>query len=142
VAASFMQGRGGFRAGFLATLVKNRYLGCALAFRRELLDRVLPIPADVPMHDMWIGALAACSGRVAYVDRPLMSYRRHAGNVSPDRPQALATMLRWRWQLLKNVVLRMRRGPTPAVVPAQAGTHAQGDVDSRLRGNDKEAGTR
>lgn len=113
VASSFMKIRGGFRSSFAATLVKNRYLGCALAFRRTLLEQVLPIPPDVPMHDMWIGALAACSGRVAYVDRPLMSYRRHAANVSPGRRQGLPTMLRWRWRLLKNVVLRKLHGRKP-----------------------------
>ncbi len=59
---SFMARRGGFRGGFLHTLVKNRYLGCAMAFRRELLDEVLPIPSEVPMHDMWIGALAGLRG--------------------------------------------------------------------------------
>ncbi len=107
VADSFMRGRGGFRGSLMATLVKNRYLGCALAFRRELLRRILPIPTNVPMHDMWIGALAACSGRVVYIDRPLMQYRRHDGNLSPSHPQALATMLRWRWQLLSNVMRRL-----------------------------------
>jgi glycosyltransferase involved in cell wall biosynthesis len=107
---SFMRLRGGFRGSFLATLVKNRYLGCAMAFRRELLSYALPIPRDVPMHDMWLGALAACVGKVVFIDRPLTQYRRHGGNVSPDRPQRIVTMLRWRWRLLKNVLLRLRRG--------------------------------
>lgn len=114
VAESFMRGRGGFRGSLFATLVKNRYLGCALAFRRELLARVLPIPEDVPMHDMWIGALAACTGRVVYVDRVLMAYRRHGDNASPSRRADVGTMLRWRWCLLKNVVLRLLRARAPA----------------------------
>ena len=113
--ASFMRLRGGFRGGLFDTLVKNRFLGCAMAFRRELLARVLPIPAGVPMHDMWIGALAACSGRVVYVDRPLMQYRRHGGNLSPASPAGLSTMLRWRWSLLANVVLRIASTPRIAV---------------------------
>lgn len=112
---SFMRTRGGFRGGLFDTLVKNRFLGCAMAFRRELLARVLPIPANVPMHDMWIGALAACSGRVVYVDRPLMQYRRHGGNLSPASPARLATMLRWRWSLLANVVQRIAFTPRIAV---------------------------
>lgn len=107
-APSFMALRGGFRGSFPATLIKNRYLGCAMAFRRELLSYALPIPRDVPMHDMWLGALAACVGKVVFVDRPLTQYRRHGGNASPDRPQPMVTMLRWRWRLLKNVLLRLR----------------------------------
>jgi glycosyltransferase involved in cell wall biosynthesis len=112
-ASSFMAWRGGFRGSFTATLWKNRYLGCALAFRRALLARALPIPADVPMHDMWIGALAACSGRVAYVDRPLMQYRRHGGNLSPAQPQALGTRLRWRGRLATRVLGRVLATPRP-----------------------------
>lgn len=108
---SFMALRGGFRGSFPATLIKNRYLGCAMAFRRRLLESALPIPRDVPMHDMWLGALAASVGKVVFVDRPLTQYRRHGGNVSPDRPQPIATMLRWRWRLLKNVLLRLCRSP-------------------------------
>ncbi len=108
---SFMARRGGFRGGFLHTLVKNRYLGCAMAFRRELLDEVLPIPPEVPMHDMWIGALGSLRGPVAYIERPLMQYRRHGGNVSPERRAGLAQMLMWRWQLLRLVAARRLRGP-------------------------------
>jgi glycosyltransferase involved in cell wall biosynthesis len=109
--ASFMARRGGFHGSLAATLWKNRYLGCAMAFRRELLADILPIPAAVPMHDMWIGALAALRGRVAYVDRPLMQYRRHGGNVSPERRAGLSQMLAWRAQLLSLVMARRLRGP-------------------------------
>jgi glycosyltransferase involved in cell wall biosynthesis len=112
-AASFMARRGGFRGSVLATLVRNRYLGCTMAFRRELLDDILPIPPCVPMHDMWIGALAAARGRVAYVDRPLIRYRRHEGNASPWHRAGLAQMLKWRLQLACALVARRVRGPVP-----------------------------
>lgn len=109
--SSFMARRGGFRGSLVATLWKNRYLGCAMAFRRELLADILPIPLAVPMHDMWIGALASLHGRVAYVDRPLMQYRRHGGNVSPERRAGLLQMLTWRARLLSLVMARRLRGP-------------------------------
>jgi glycosyltransferase involved in cell wall biosynthesis len=109
---SFMRTRGGFKGGLLDTLAKNRFLGCAMAFRRELLAHVLPIPRGVPMHDMWIGALAACKGKVVYVDRPLMQYRRHGSNLSPSVPQSFARRLAWRVQLLRLVLMRLARGPS------------------------------
>ena len=116
---SFMALRGGFRPGFAATLVRNRYLGCTMALRRALLDSVLPIPRDVPMHDMWFGSLAVLQGRVDYIDRPLVQYRRHGGNVSPSRRQSVGQMLRWRWNLLRNVTRRRRAvRARPAVGPA------------------------
>ncbi len=106
VAPSFMALRGGFRGSFVSTLVRNRYLGCTMALRRALLSTVLPIPRDVPMHDMWFGSLAALEARVDFIDRPLMQYRRHGTNVSPSRHQRADQMLRWRWSLLRNVIRR------------------------------------
>jgi hypothetical protein len=90
-----------------------------MALRRELLDDVLPIPSTVPMHDMWIGLLGTLRGRVAYVDRPLMHYRRHATNVSPDRRAGLVQMLVWRWRLASLAIGRKLRGPRPPVPEAQ-----------------------
>lgn len=97
--SSFMATRGGFRGDILSTFVRNRYLGCAMALRRELLVAALPIPRSVPMHDMWLGSLASILGRVHYISVPLMQYRRHGGNVSPSRHQGWLRMLRWRFML-------------------------------------------
>jgi glycosyltransferase involved in cell wall biosynthesis len=119
VEASFMARRGGFKGSVVATLVKNRYLGCTMALRRELLDDVLPIPPTVPMHDMWIGLMAALRGRVAYIDRPLIHYRRHAANVSPDQRAGVAQMVTWRWRLASLALGRKMRGPRPQVPEAQ-----------------------
>ena len=106
-APSFMATRGGFRGGILSTLVRNRYLGCAMALRRELLVAALPIPRSVPMHDMWLGALGSILGRVHYISAPLMQYRRHGGNVSPSRRQGWLRMLRWRLSLLLALAGRL-----------------------------------
>lgn len=116
VAPSFMARRGGFHGSVLETLHKNRYLGCTMAFRRELLADVLPIPATVPQHDMWIGLLARVRGRVAYVDRPLMQYRRHRANASPASHASLAQMLLWRWRLTSLLLARLLRGRRPVVL--------------------------
>lgn len=116
LAPSFMGLRGGFRAGLAATLLKNRYLGCAMALKRRVLDVALPIPPDVPMHDMWLGAVSSLVGTTAYVDRPLMQYRRHSANVSPASRAGVSQMVVWRWRLARNVVLRTRawRAARPA----------------------------
>jgi hypothetical protein len=82
-----------------------------MAVRRQLLETALPFPADVPMHDMWLGAINTRVGGYVYIDQPLMQYRRHEGNVSPARPQSAAKMLQWRWRLLKNVLARSRALP-------------------------------
>ena len=107
VHGSFMDLRGGFRPGLGANLVRNRYLGCTMLLRRELLHRALPIPGAVPMHDIWLGWMAATVAQVVYVPQPLMLYRRHDANASPMRPQPLGRMLAWRVRLLTAVLGRM-----------------------------------
>lgn len=68
--------------GLLHNLWKNSYLGCCMAFRRELLDYALPFPASIPMHDMWLGMIAETRGTVSFLPIPLSLYRRHACNAS------------------------------------------------------------
>jgi hypothetical protein len=106
---SFMASRGGFAGGFLDTLQRNRYLGCAMAVRRRLLDAALPIPRLAPMHDMWLGALAPRIGRVRYLPSPLLRYRRHDANATPLRHRTLLPMLQARVRLLLAWTLRSGR---------------------------------
>lgn len=103
---SHMATRGGFRSDFLSTLIRNRYHGCFMAIHADLLSRALPIPPNVPMHDMWLGALATIYGNVHFIDRPYMQYRRHSFNVSPVKSQGIIQMIIWRWSLLGEVVKR------------------------------------
>ena len=69
--------------GILKNIWKNTYLGCCMAFRRELLNIGLPIPAKIPMHDMWLGLLAETQGTVLFLPQNLSLYRRHHLAVSP-----------------------------------------------------------
>ena len=109
IAPSFMRGRGGFKRGLWSTLYKNRYLGCCMALRREVIDAGVPIPNSVPRHDMWFGLLGNSMGTVRYLPTPYTQYRRHGTNVSPSRPASLPTMLRWRASLLIATRLRLWR---------------------------------
>jgi glycosyltransferase involved in cell wall biosynthesis len=113
VAESFFEARGGFTPGLWHNIAKNKYLGCTMAFRRSMVDKFLPFPKDIPMHDMWIGCVNSLYGKSIFLDTPLMGYRRHQHNVSPARRQGFAQILVWRWQLAKNLFLRYimkRRG--------------------------------
>lgn len=107
VAPSFMATRGGFDGSILATLWRNRYLGCAMALRSAVLAAALPIPRCAPMHDMWLGGVGRIIAEVVYLPRPFLQYRRHSANVSPSRRQAILTMVRWRATLLAALFLRM-----------------------------------
>jgi glycosyltransferase involved in cell wall biosynthesis len=99
-APSFMATRGGFHGGLASTLWRNRYLGCAMAVRREVIAAALPLPPRVPMHDMWLGVVGNALGDVIYLPTPLLHYRRHDANTSPAQRQSWHRMLTWRVQLL------------------------------------------
>lgn len=107
---SFFRARGS-GPGFWRNLLRNSYLGCCMAFRRSLLERVLPFPPAIPMHDWWIGLVAERSGRVCFLDLPLTLYRRHGGNASTTAGRSTAPLRRqlgWRVTLLKALVRRLR----------------------------------
>lgn len=71
------------KKGINANLKKNAYLGCCMAFRKEILDIALPFP-NVP-HDIWIGLIAEYfSDDVCFLNEPFLLYRRHGGNLSPS----------------------------------------------------------
>ena len=79
---SFYATRGRFKAGVVSNLFKNKYLGCVIAFRRELLSKILPFPLLIPQHDMWIGLINGVYGKAYFISEPLIDYRRHDTNTS------------------------------------------------------------
>lgn len=107
IASSFFGATGRFEPGVLKTLIRNRYLGCTMALRRCLVQRVLPFPARTPMHDMWIGIVNQVHGKMTFLDQSLMSYRRHDANVSQNG--SLRQRLVWRINLLGNLFQALLR---------------------------------
>lgn len=95
-----------FTPSVAANLWRNRYVGCAMAFRSEMLQDCLPFPDDIPMHDMWIGCINQLCGSVILIEEPLMDYRKHGANVTTGKHAAISQMLTWRWKLVKNLLLR------------------------------------
>jgi len=93
-----------FTAGMLPNLIKPRFRGCALAFRREMLNYFLPFPKDIPMHDMWIGLVNEIYGQTFYIDKPLIKYRRHNNNVTCEQRSSILQIIKWRYALFKNLL--------------------------------------
>ncbi len=104
--------------GVLRNFLRNGYLGCCMAFRRELLELALPIPRTVP-HDYWIGMLADLTDKPAFMPRPLLLYRRHADTASfaGDRSRRpIPVRIAARFMLAMHLVLRLMRGRVPSEV--------------------------
>lgn len=56
--------------------------GCCMAFRRELLPFVSPVPSQVVPHDVWINQLALRLRVKQVIDEVHQQYRRHGDNAS------------------------------------------------------------
>jgi len=104
MADSFFARRGKFRPGALSNIVKNKYIGCAMAFRKELLSYVLPFPKNIPMHDMWIGIVNDIYGKTFYINGPLMQYRRHGNNTNRLLRSPVPAMINGRVALIRNIL--------------------------------------
>jgi glycosyltransferase involved in cell wall biosynthesis len=71
--------------GLLKNIYDNTYMGCCMAFSRDLLKIALPFPRNIPMHDMWLGLLAELFGTVEFVREKTIKYRRHGASVTDLR---------------------------------------------------------
>lgn len=102
-----------YKQGVFRNWLKNSYTGCCMAFRRELLQRALPFPKNLPMHDQWLGLVAERlfgSKSVVAVPQPLIQYRVHQKNATHllhseggRRPNA-GRRIKWRIDLLKALL--------------------------------------
>jgi glycosyltransferase involved in cell wall biosynthesis len=102
---SFYEFRGS-RAGVLKNIIKNSYIGCAMSFRKELKTKILPIPRNVPMHDMWIGLVADMYKSALLIPEKLIYYRRHDATVtSVENTSSLKEKVLWRFQI-SNLLIK------------------------------------
>lgn len=84
------------RTGILKNLIRNNYLGCCMAFKREVLDIALPFPSKIAMHDIWLGLCASAFFSTIFIPNKLICYRRHGNNASVT---AEASNLSWRYRI-------------------------------------------
>ena len=95
----------GSGAGVLKNIWRNTYIGCCMAFKRDLLEQVLPIPNYIEMHDQWIGIINDQLKRgTTFIPEKLIKYRRHGSNASEMSHYPIPRMLKNRicfvWALL------------------------------------------
>ena len=98
----------GSREGYFNNLIKNSFLGCCLAFRRETFSYIMPIP-QVAMHDIWIGLMVSRKGKVEFINTPLMMYRRHGDNASPTGEKSNFSVwkkISYRLKMFYHTILR------------------------------------
>lgn len=88
---------------------KNNFIGCCMAFRREILTLALPFPDRISMHDWWLATCAMSMGKVTYSEQPSLLYRRHSANLSPSTRRKLKAILKDRIGNLLAITVLFRR---------------------------------
>lgn len=106
---SFYAHNGTRRGRTFNLLGRNGYLGCCMAFKRKVLERALPFPKKLPMHDIWIGNVAAFFFSVGFISDKLIYFRRHKDNASFTVEKSQYSMLKRlkiRYVIMKNLLQR------------------------------------
>lgn len=95
-----------YKSGVVANWWKNSFTGCCMAFRRNVLDKALPFPKNLPMHDQWLGIVAEKFFKVKFIDEPLVEYRQHSTNATHigNSPAGVFQKIKWRLDLLKAII--------------------------------------
>jgi hypothetical protein len=97
----------GSRKGLIRNIFRNSYMGCCMAFKREILERALPIPKNLPVHDIWIGLISEVHSKLVFIHDKLVYHRRHEANASSTSANINASLLQkinLRYQLAKNLI--------------------------------------
>ena len=90
-------------------VIKNGYLGCCMAFKRNIIETVLPFPSDIPMHDIWIGCIAAFRYKLKFIPDKLIYFYRHNSNISTTASKSKSTVFQklvYRYAIIKNLINR------------------------------------
>lgn len=90
----------GSNASYIRNIAKNSFVGCCMAFTREVMLESLPFPKGIPMHDWWIALVAIKKRRrVTLINEPLILWRRHSDNVTGGSTTAKQKLL-WRLRII------------------------------------------
>ena len=86
----------------------GKHYGCAMAFRRSVLDYALPFPKHLLLHDYWIGIFAETLGKFVLLEKPLLKYRVHLDNTSGNH-NSLVHKLSYRVKTFLYLMQRVAR---------------------------------
>lgn len=74
-------------------LKKNYVQGCCIAFEQQYVNKILPFPRNIPMHDSWIALIISTIGDMLYIDVELQIYRQHRKNVTCRHHKPIREMI-------------------------------------------------
>lgn len=94
----------GSNNSYVKNIIRNSFVGCCMAFTKEVMATSMPMPTDVPMHDWWIALVAIKKGyNVQLLNEPLIKWRRHGDNVTGGSTSAMQK-IKWRLTIIRNLI--------------------------------------
>jgi hypothetical protein len=66
-------------------LGRASYYGCAMAFRRDIVGLILPMPGVVSSHDLWIALASNLMGSNLHLDAATLTRRIHGRNLTTNK---------------------------------------------------------
>ena len=94
----------GANTSLCKNLLKNTFVGCCMAFTKDLLSETMPFPEGIAMHDWWIALVALKKNRkTVLIEKPLILWRRHGENVTGNKTTAMQKIT-WRLKMLSALV--------------------------------------
>lgn len=94
----------GANTSLCKNLLKNTFVGCCMAFTKDLLSETMPFPNGIAMHDWWIALVALKKKRkTVLIQKPLILWRRHGENVTGNKTTA-AQKISWRLNMLSALM--------------------------------------
>lgn len=99
------------KPGFWHNLYRFSYLGCCLAFKKDVLRKALPFPPNHALctHDNWLTIIGMAYFRTTIINDKLIKYRRHEGNTSPGgfvNETTIWFKIRYRIYLIMHLICR------------------------------------
>lgn len=89
--------------------IKNPpFIGCMMAFNRNLYNLVFPFPKYIPSHDFWIGLCAHLTNSLTIENDVLHLYRKYGNNVSSNIHNSLLFKLLYRLYTFYQAIMRIR----------------------------------
>ncbi|PTT68607.1 glycosyltransferase [Arthrobacter sp. HMWF013] len=84
--------------------------GCAMAFRRELLPKILPFPAHMrESHDQWIAMVGIVNRSIRYLEEDTILHRLHGENLTPQGIRSAGKIFAARLDFFRNLLIATRR---------------------------------
>lgn len=94
--------------GLFKNFFQNSYLGCCMAFHRQVLKKALPFPPQLPMHDIWLGLVTELFFKSIFIEDNLILFRRHHLNATITSEKSNHSLYQ-KFVFRKNLVFNLIR---------------------------------